>query len=102
MVKFATFLAEMLRLVFLLVMTLFLLGSVEQWVFKLLYGWNGTLYTSSAGNILVFFLLYRNYWQFKGWYQSDKNQKLKLGWTRSLGILSLLLILVPFAAPLQQ
>ena len=98
--KLTAFIAEMLRLVILLILTLLVLGGVEQWIFKTLYGWNGYLYTSAIGNVLVFFMIYRNYWQFKGWYKSEKNQKLKPAWTRALGILSLLLILVPFAVPL--
>jgi hypothetical protein len=99
MSKLATFIAEMLRLVVLLVLTLLVLGGVEQWIFKTLYGWNGYFYTPAIGNFLVFFVMYRNYWQFKGWYKSEKNQKLKPVWTRSLSITALLLILLPFAVP---
>ncbi|KHL92469.1 hypothetical protein QW71_28905 [Paenibacillus sp. IHB B 3415] len=99
MSKLATFIAEMLRLVFLLILTLFLLGSLEQSIFKMLYGWTGYMYTAVIGNLLVFFVLYRNYWQFKGWYKSEKNQKLKPVWTRSLSAAALLLILVPFVVP---
>ncbi|QUL56010.1 hypothetical protein KDC22_05555 [Paenibacillus tritici] len=97
--KLATFGIEMLRLVILLVLTLLVLGGVEQWLFKLLYGWEGNLYTAVPGNLLVFFVLYRNYWQFKGWYRSEKNQRLKPVWTRSLSIAALLLVLLPFAIP---
>ncbi|WNS41131.1 hypothetical protein [Paenibacillus sp. MMS20-IR301] len=100
MSKVATFIAEMIRMAALLLLTLLLLGSVEQWIFKALYGWNGYLYTSAIGNFLLFFVLYRNYLQFRGWYKSEKNQKLKPFWTRILGISALLLILLPFAAPL--
>jgi hypothetical protein len=97
--KFATFMIEMLRLAVLLILTLLLLGGLEQWMFKTLYGWTGDLYTSGIGNFLVFFMLYRNYWQFKGWYKSEKNQKLKPVWTRTLSVAALLLILLPYAAP---
>jgi hypothetical protein len=100
MSKFATFIAEMLRLVVLLVLTLGVLGGVEQWIFKMLYGWTGYLYTAVIGNFLIFLVMYRNYWQFKGWYKSEKNQKLKPVWTRSLSTAALLLILVPFAVPI--
>jgi hypothetical protein len=100
MSKLASFMAEMLRLVVLLVLTLGILGGVEQWIFKMLYGWTGYLYTAVIGNFLVFFVMYRNYWQFKGWYKSEKNQKLKPVWTRSLSAAALLLILVPFAVPI--
>lgn len=99
MSKLATFIAEMLRLVVLLILTLGVLGGVEHWMFKTLYGWEGYLYTAAIGNFLLFFVMYRNYWQFKGWYKSEKNQKLKPVWTRTLAVLSLLLILLPFGVP---
>ncbi|MHA6531255.1 hypothetical protein [Paenibacillus sp. BAC0078] len=98
--KLATFVLEILRLLFLLALTMIVLGGLEQELFKLLY--DRTLYPESAGvgNFIVFFVLYRNYWQFKGWFQSDKNQKLGRSLTASLTFLSLLLILSPFAVPI--
>ncbi|MNC31490.1 hypothetical protein D3C76_64970 [compost metagenome] len=98
--KLATFLLELLRMCLLLVLTLGLLGGLEYAIFKLLYGW--TIYPGSAavGNIIIFFVLYRNYWQFRGWFKSDNNQRLGRNLTRSLTGLSLLLILLPFAVPL--
>ncbi|MEK3795686.1 hypothetical protein MKX42_28470 [Paenibacillus sp. FSL R7-0204] len=93
--KLATFIVEMLRLVILLILTLFVLGGVEQWIFKMAYGREGFLYTALPGNLLVFFVVYRNYWQFKGWYQSEKNRKLNPGLTRSLIVVALFLIVLP-------
>ncbi|WP_405107866.1 hypothetical protein MHH28_28080 [Paenibacillus sp. FSL K6-1217] len=97
--KMATFIVEMLRMLILLVLTLLVLGGVEQWVFKMSYGEEGFLYTAMPGNLLVFFVMYRNYWQFKGWYHSEKNRKLKTGWTRGLLAAALLLILLPLVVP---
>lgn len=99
MSKFASFTAEILRLGVLLILTILLLGGVEQWIFKAVYGWEGYLYSAVAGNILVFFVMYRNYWQFRGWYKSEKNRKLKPAWTWTLCTLALLLILLPFTVP---
>ncbi|CQR53409.1 hypothetical protein [Paenibacillus riograndensis] len=98
--KLATFVLELLRMCLLLIITIGLLGGLEDAIFKLLYGW--TIYPGSAvvGNIILFFVLYRNYWQFRGWFESDKNQRLEQHLTRSLIGLSLLLILLPFAVPL--
>ncbi|WP_379154830.1 hypothetical protein [Paenibacillus sp. sgz5001063] len=100
MSKLVTFVIEILRMCLMLVLTLGILGGLEYVLFKLLYGW--TIYPGSAaiGNFILFFVLYRNYWQFKGWFKSDKNQKLGRNLTVSLTSLSLLLILLPFAVPL--
>ncbi|OKP83596.1 hypothetical protein A3842_08800 [Paenibacillus sp. P3E] len=102
MSKLATFVLEILRMCLLLLLTLGLLGGLEYGLFKLLYGW--TIYPGSAaaGNLILFFVLYRNYWQFKGWFKSDKNQRLGRNLTFSLTSLSLLLILLPFAVPLMM
>lgn len=97
--RLAAFLIEMLRLVVLLVLTLLVLGAAEQWLFTMLYGREGYLYTAVPGNMLVFAVMYRNSWQFKGWYKSEENRKLKPGWARGLSVAALLLILLPFALP---
>ncbi|MBW4081516.1 hypothetical protein [Paenibacillus sp. S150] len=100
MSKLAAFILEMLRMLIMLVLTLLLLGGLENAVFKRLYGWTIDPGSAAAGNLILFFVLYRNYWQFRGWFKSDKNQQLGRRLTLSLVSLSLLLILLPFAVPL--
>ncbi|WP_340021676.1 hypothetical protein MHI24_22095 [Paenibacillus sp. FSL K6-1096] len=97
--RMAVFCIEIVRLIVLLVLTLLLLIAVEQWLFTMLYGREGNLYTAVPGNLLVFIVMYRNHWQFKGWYRSEQNLKLKPGWTRGLSMAALLLIALPFAVP---
>ncbi|WP_238652410.1 hypothetical protein [Paenibacillus piscarius] len=98
--RMAVFLIEMVRMVVLLVLTLLLLGATEQWLFTMLYGREGFLYTAVPGNVLLFAVMYRNHLQFKGWYRSEQNLKLNPGWTRGLSVTALLLIALPFVIPM--
>lgn len=97
--KLAAFIMELFRMSLILVLTLYLLGGLEHWLFEQIYGWEGYLWSASVGNLILFFVLYRNRWQFKGWYKSDNNQKLRPALTKSLSVLSIVLILLALAAP---
>ena len=95
MLKLVSFIFELLRLCILLVLTLFVLGGLERMIYQLIfdqtiYNWSMTL-----GNIIIFLVLYRNYFQFKGWYKSEKNKRLNKISTRGLTVISLGLLILP-------
>ncbi|OBZ18578.1 hypothetical protein A8L34_03120 [Bacillus sp. FJAT-27264] len=95
MLKLVSFIFELLRLCILFALTLLVLGGLEkviyQWIFgQSLYHWSMTL-----GNMILFLVLYRNYFQFKGWYKSENNKKLNKISTRSLTLISMGLLLIP-------
>ncbi|MDZ5472961.1 hypothetical protein SM124_14680 [Bacillus sp. 31A1R] len=54
------------------------------------YGW-----TASLGIYLFLFVLYRNRWQFSGWYKGKGKEKLPKKLSRMLNICSVVLILSP-------
>ncbi|WP_025689660.1 hypothetical protein [Paenibacillus zanthoxyli] len=77
MIKLATFLLELLRICLLFILGTAIAYGLEQLVFTTFLnleidGWYTTL-----GNFILFFVLYRNYFQFRGWYKSALNRKLK-------------------------
>ena len=95
MLKLFSFILELMRLCVLLVLTLVILGGLERILYQLLFGSPIYYGTMGLGNFLLFFVLYRNYFQFKGWYKSEKNVKLSRNLTRSLIAISFVLILIP-------
>ncbi|MDH6374425.1 hypothetical protein M2444_006283 [Paenibacillus sp. PastF-3] len=95
MMKFASFIVELFRLCILLVLTLFILGGAERFVYQSIFGQPVYNWSMAFGNVLIFFMLYRNHFQFKGWYKSEKNVKLTLLTTRIITVISLGLILLP-------
>ncbi|MEK3986768.1 hypothetical protein MHB77_25910 [Paenibacillus sp. FSL K6-3166] len=95
MMKFASFILELFRLCILLVLTLFILGGAERFVYQSIFGQPVYNWSMAFGNVLIFFMLYRNHFQFKGWYKSEKNVKLTLLTTRIITVISLGLILLP-------
>lgn len=95
MMKLGSFILEILRLCLLFIITLFVFGGLERLVYKAIVGHPIDNWSMGIGNIILFFVLYRNYFQFKGWYKSEKNQKLRPLTTRILTVLSLILIMVP-------
>ncbi|MEK5395148.1 hypothetical protein ACN6KS_05580 [Paenibacillus nitricinens] len=95
MMKFASFIVELFRLCILLVLTLFILGGAERFVYQSIFGQPVYNWSMALGNVLIFFMLYRNHFQFKGWYKSEKNVKLTLLTTRIITVISLGLILLP-------
>lgn len=95
MSKVVSFIFEILRLCILLVLTLYILGMLERSIYQWVFGEPLDYWSMGVGNILVFFVLYRNYFQFKGWYKSENNQKLSKNTTIILVLISLILILIP-------
>lgn len=95
MTKFGSFILELLRMCVLLVLTLFILGGVERFIYQSIFGQPMYNWSMALGNLLIFFMLYRNHFQFKGWYKSQKNQKLTILTTRITMVVSLGLIILP-------
>ena len=95
MLKLLSFVLELLRLCILFVLTLLILGWLEKNLYELIFGIEIYYSSMTLGNTLIFLILYRNYFQFKGWYKSEENKKLSKVTTRNLAVLSLILIIIP-------
>lgn len=95
MTKLGSFILELLRMCVLLMLTLFILGGVERFIYQSIFGQPVYNWSMALGNLLIFFMLYRNHFQFKGWYKSQKNQKLTILTTRITTVISLGLIILP-------
>ncbi|WP_419885889.1 hypothetical protein [Paenibacillus sp. B-A-8] len=100
MIKLGSFIVELFRLCVLLVLTLFILGGVERLVYQSIFGQPLYNWSMGLGNLLIFFMLYRNHFQFKGWYKSEKNVKLPILTTRIITVISLGLIILPIVLSL--
>jgi hypothetical protein len=89
-------LLELLRILFIFL----ILGSLGTVILINLYKMNGLRETyfwlGSTGILLMIFVLYRNKFQFFGWYEGKGREKLSKFATLSLSILSIFFILVPF------
>lgn len=94
MLKLGSFILELLRMFVLLILTLLILGGLERFIYSILLGTPLYNWSMGIGNIVLFFILYRNHLQFKGWYKSVKNQRLSTSITRSLAVISLMLIVI--------
>lgn len=95
MTKLGSFIMELLRICILLMLTLFILGGGERFIYQSIFGQPVYNWSMALGNLLIFFMLYRNHFQFKGWYKSQKNQKLTILTTRITTVISLGLIILP-------
>jgi len=95
MFKWVSFILELLRLCILLVLTLLILGGLERIIYKMMFGEPIYHWSMTLGNMIIFLVLYRNYFQFKGWYISEHNKKLNKISTRSLTAISLALLIIP-------
>lgn len=93
MMKFAL---EFLRIL----VIVFIIGAVGMsiivYVYQL-YGISENYYwMSGIAVLLLLFVLYRNKWQFLGWYQAEKDEKLTIPISIVLVSSSILLIVLPF------
>ncbi|RKP57986.1 hypothetical protein D7Z26_00265 [Cohnella endophytica] len=95
MIKLVSFVFELLRLCILLILTLLILGGLEREIYRLIFGNPIYLWSMTLGNMILFLVVYRNYFQFKGWYKSENNKKLKKSSTISLITFSMVLLLIP-------
>lgn len=93
--KFTSFILEFIRLCILLILTLLIFGALERYTYQVIYSRPIYHWSMTLGNIILFLVLYRNYFQFKGWYKSENNRKLSKTLTASLIVISLVLIVMP-------
>ncbi|GIP35423.1 hypothetical protein [Paenibacillus sp. J2TS4] len=92
------FIAELLRIIVILVLGAALLWQVE----LALYDWVNIELVSYAwvvglANVILIFILYRNRLQFNGWYTSARAAKLPLPVTISALALCAVLLMIPLA-----
>lgn len=95
MSKLASFILELLRILILLAVTLTILGSVEVFLYQLIFDDFSFHWSMGLANFIIFFVLYRNRFQFKGWYKSERNKKLSSNATKILVTIALILIFFP-------
>lgn len=93
--KSITFVLELLRLVVLLLLTLYVLSILEKNLIKIITGRTDIYWSMTIGNIFIFFLLYRNYFQFHGWYRREQNVKLSRMTSTIFIMISISLIIGP-------
>jgi hypothetical protein len=95
-VRSLTVLLELLRMIVLLLIFMFVTGAVERFIYESFMSWEHSYHWYLAiGNFVLFFVIYRNYLQFKGWYKSKDNVKLSKSATRLLYLIAALIIIVP-------
>ena len=95
MKKVITFILELCRLIILLVLTLYVLNLLERNLTKIITGRADFYWSMTIGNIFLFFVIYRNIFQFNGWYKSEQNIKLSRTTSIMFILLSIGLIVVP-------
>lgn len=95
MKKLTTFVLELCRIIVLFALTLYVLDLVERNLLKIITGRTEYYWSMTVGNLFIFFVIYRNYFQFNGWYKSEQNLKLSKTATRLFILISLGLIIVP-------
>ncbi|MGM1045109.1 hypothetical protein SAMN05661091_2195 [Paenibacillus uliginis N3/975] len=88
---------EMVRMMIMMFIVVALLGEVEQRISSTLIQWQDFYgLFLLAGNLLLFFVVYRNKLQFHGWYRSSETQrKLSGKVTRGCITVAIVLILTP-------
>lgn len=95
MKKLVAFLLELCRIVFLLLITLYVLDKLERILIKMITGKIDFHWSMTIGNLLLFFIMYRNYFQFNGWYKSKQNKKLSRTTSKIFISISIGFIIVP-------
>lgn len=97
MTRLWTALFEVIRMMILLMVIVAILGEVEKRLFSSIMTWHdydGMILL--GGNVLLYFVLYRNKLQFHGWYRSAETQrKLSKKATSSYVSLGIILIMTP-------
>jgi len=90
-------LLEFIRMFFLLIIFYLISGNIVVYIYKKL----GVEFSITYGIMMVislliiFTILYRNKWQFSGWYKGDIKDKLSKTLTKWLISIALLLLLLP-------
>jgi len=94
-------LLEFIRMIILAILFIFIAGQVLLFIYTKLgvnvhvFGWIGII-----GLYLVFFIIYRNYLQFRGWYTGKERKRLSGRYTRLIGYISIILVLFPIVLQL--
>lgn len=89
---------EIIRIVVLLTVVGGFLGWLENNIYLSLgmnIANNPYMWLVSIANLLFLFILYRNSWQFSGWYKGQQNRKLPRKITFLLFSFSCLLLVIP-------
>lgn len=95
MTKIISSFIELARIWILLMIILLVFGGAERYIYRTIFDTELYYWTMTLGNFIAFFVLYRNFLQFKGWYKSDKNKKLSRQLTFCLLMISIALVIVP-------
>ena len=95
MKKVISLILELCRLIILLVLTLYVLNLLERNLTKIITGRTDFYWSMTIGNIFLFFVIYRNFLQFNGWYRSEQNIKLNRMTSIMFILISIGLIVVP-------
>ncbi len=94
------FILELLRIIILLLLVGGLLGFLEKSIYISLglnVNNNPYMYLIGIANLILIFVVYRNKWQFSGWYKGQQKRKLPKQVTILLiTIACTLLIITPF------
>ncbi|GGG15148.1 hypothetical protein [Paenibacillus abyssi] len=94
--KIVSFTLELARILVLLVIMTTILSWAEKSFYPHVITWKEHYnWYLAAGNFIVFLILYRNYFQFKGWYKSAKKRKLSKPMTLILTGLFVVCLLLP-------
>ncbi|QHT60807.1 hypothetical protein GXP70_13180 [Paenibacillus lycopersici] len=80
---------ELLRICVVAALWLYLAAAVERHLFQKLELSGEAAVTRASGNLMLFYVLYRNWLQFRGWYTSSLNRKLGKRVTALLVVLGL-------------
>lgn len=90
------FLLELMRILLLLLIITGLLFWFEKQLYRMFDIDIADVYvTAGLANLLIFFVLYRNRFQFSAWYRSTNEKKLSSRLTLGIMAASLLLLLIP-------
>ncbi len=96
MLRLIAFLLEFLRFIFILMILIYVLGTAEIYMLNQTIGWNRDLsWCFAVSNLIVGFVLYRNYFQFKGWFKSPNNKRLNHKTIYILLVFSLAFLMAP-------
>ncbi|UTR13737.1 hypothetical protein MM221_14070 [Salipaludibacillus sp. LMS25] len=86
---------ELLRIIFIFLVV----GGIAWMLLVNLYTFNEaaakTQWIAALGLYMSLFVLYRNKWQFSGWNKTGGGQKLPIKTTRTLTIVSIVLLITP-------
>lgn len=92
--QFLSFILELLRIILFMAILLAVLGWAERFVSQLIIGEARYHWLMMFGNLILFFIFYRNKLQFTGWYRSSRNKKLNRFTTKGLLLLAISMIVI--------